>query len=100
VPNKKDLHNERFPATCRRGSGSAVQDECCRLLSLVLSVVNQKSGTYTHHAIATFEIELTDILDFDVSFVWDRTQDPQVRGDGSVPKQDDFQMLFTLGVNI
>jgi len=65
-----------------------------------LSVVNEESGTYTHHAIATFEIELTEILDFDVSFVWDRTQDPQIRSDGSVPKQDDFQLLLTLGVDI
>ena len=65
-----------------------------------LSIVNEESGTYTHHAIATFEIELTDILDFDVSFVWDRTQDPQTRADGTVPKQDDLQLLFTLGVDI
>ena len=65
-----------------------------------LSIVNEESGNYTNHAIATFEIELTDILDFDVSFVWDRTQNPQTREDGSVPKQDDFQLLFTLGVDI
>lgn len=64
------------------------------------SIVNQESGTYTHHAIATLEIELTKILDFDISFVWDRTQDPQVRTDGTVPDRDDFQMLFTLGVDI
>ena len=65
-----------------------------------LSLVNEESGTYTHHAIATFEIELTSILDFDISFVWDRTQDPQTRADGSVPKQDDFQLLLTFGVDM
>lgn len=65
-----------------------------------LSLVNQESGTYTHHAIATFEIELTKILDFDVSFVWDRVQNPQTRSDGTTPKQDDFQLLLTLGVDI
>lgn len=64
------------------------------------SIVNEDSGTYTHHAIATFETKLTDILDFDISFVWDRTQNPQVRADGTVPKQDDFQLLLTLGVGI
>ena len=64
------------------------------------TIVNEESGTYTHHAIATFEIELTDILDFDVSFVWDRIQNPQARADGSVPTQDDFQLLLTLGVDI
>lgn len=64
------------------------------------SIVNEESGTYTHHAIATFEIELTEILDFDVSFVWDRTENPQTRADGTTPKQDDFQLLLTLGVDI
>jgi len=65
-----------------------------------LSIVNQESGSYTHQAIATLEIELTKILDFDISFVWDRTQNPQVRADGSVPNQDDFQLLLTLGVDM
>jgi hypothetical protein len=64
------------------------------------NLVNQVSGTYTHHAIATFEIALTSILDFDISFVWDRTQDPQARSDGTIPDQDDLQMLLTLGVDI
>jgi putative salt-induced outer membrane protein YdiY len=65
-----------------------------------LTVVNEESGKYTHHAIATFEIEITDIFDFDVSFVWDRTESPQPRADGTVPKQDDFQLLLTFGVDI
>ena len=65
-----------------------------------LGIVNKESGTYTHHAIATFETELTKILDFDVSFVWDRTQDPQVRADGTQPSQDDFKLLLTLGVDM
>lgn len=64
------------------------------------SVVNKESGTYTHHATATFEIKLTDLLDFDITFVWDRTQNPQARSDGTVPKQDDFQLLLTFGVDI
>jgi len=65
-----------------------------------ISVVNKESGSFTHHAIAKFEIELTDIFDFDVAVIWDRTQDPQARSDGSVPKQDDIQLLLTLGVDI
>jgi hypothetical protein len=63
-------------------------------------IVNEDSGTYTHHAIATFETEVTSILDFDISIIWDRIQDPKARSDGSVPKQDDFQLLLTLGVDI
>jgi len=64
------------------------------------SVVNEQSGTYTHHAIGTFEVGLTEILDFNISFVWDRTQDPQAKADGSVPDKDDYQLLFTLGIDI
>lgn len=64
------------------------------------SIVNDESGRYTHHIITTVEIELTEILDFDISFVWDRTQKPQTRSDGTTPDKDDFQLLFTLGVDI
>lgn len=64
------------------------------------SIVNQESGKYTHHAIATFSLEVTDALDFDVSFVWDRTESPQTRSDGTTPKQDDFQLLLTFGLDI
>ena len=65
-----------------------------------LSIVNEESGKYTHHAIATFSVELTEILDFDISFVWDRTENPQQRADGTTPEQDDFQLLLTFGVDI
>ena len=68
--------------------------------SYEVSFVNEESGKYTHHAIATFSVALTDILDFDVSFVWDRTESPQVRSDGTTPQQDDFQLLLTFGVDI
>jgi len=62
------------------------------------SIVNRESGSYTHYAKATFNIELTSKLDFDISLVWDRTRDPQPRADGSVPEQDDIQWLTTLGL--
>jgi hypothetical protein len=64
------------------------------------SIIDNASGTYTHFAIATFEIELTQHFDFDIAIAWDRTQDPQIRSDGSVPDQDDFQLLMTLGFDI
>ena len=63
-----------------------------------LSIVNRESGSYTHHARATFSIELTSIIDFDVSLVWDRTRDPRPRADGSVPEQDDIQWLMAVGI--
>ncbi len=64
-----------------------------------LQIVNEASGTYTHHLVAGLETELTSWLDFDVSFVWDRTEDPQPNADGTVPKQDDFYLIFSLGID-
>jgi putative salt-induced outer membrane protein YdiY len=63
-----------------------------------IQIVNKKSGTYSHHFVAAVETELTDWLDFDVSFVWDRTKDPQPNADGTVPKQDDLYVIISLGI--
>jgi hypothetical protein len=62
-------------------------------------IVNEESGTYTHHFVAALETELTGWLDFDVSFVWDRTKDPTAEADGTVPKPDDFYLIFSLGID-
>ncbi len=60
-------------------------------------IVNQESGTYTHHLVTGLEFEITSLLDFDVTFVWDRIQDPRADSDGILPEQDDFRMTFGLG---
>jgi putative salt-induced outer membrane protein YdiY len=65
-----------------------------------LSLLNERSGTYTHHATAGLEIELTSILDLDFSIVWDRIQTPQQRADGSTPLQDDFRVLVGVSLDI
>ena len=62
-------------------------------------IVNEESGTYTHHLVAAVETELTSWLDFDVSFIWDMTKDPQPNADGTVPKQDDYYLIFSLGID-
>ncbi len=63
-------------------------------------IVNQESGTYTHHAKAAIEIELTRRLDLDLSFVWDRIQDPKPEADGRIPNQDDFYFFFGIGFEL
>jgi hypothetical protein len=68
--------------------------------SYSFSLVNQRSGTYKHHATAGLEIELTSVLDLDLSIVWDRIQTPQQRADGSIPEQDDFRVLLGVSVDI
>ena len=62
-------------------------------------IVDEASGSFIHHFITTLETELTKWFDFDISFVWDRTKDPTPRADGSVPNQDDYQLIFALGVD-
>lgn len=61
------------------------------------NVVNQESGSYTHHLITGFQFDLIGDLDFDISVVWDRIQDPRANSDGTVPQKDDFRTIFGLG---
>ena len=62
-------------------------------------IVNEESGTYTHHLVTGLEFELTNLLDFDVTIVWDRIQDPRANSDGTFPEQDDFRLTFGLGID-
>ena len=62
-------------------------------------ILNEASGSYTHHSVTTLETELTKWLDFDTSFVWDRVQNPTPNADGTVPEKDDFYLIFSLGIN-
>lgn len=64
-----------------------------------LQILNEASGTYTHHSITTLETELTKWLDFDTSFVWDRVQSPTPNADGTVPEKDDYYLIVSLGIN-
>jgi hypothetical protein len=62
-----------------------------------VTITNETSGSYNHHMLATVETEITKRLDFDVTFVWDRIQDPRAGSDLTVPKQDDYRLSFGLG---
>jgi Protein of unknown function, DUF481 len=60
-------------------------------------LTNPESGRYNHHMIGTFDVDLTDALDFNLSFVWDRIEEPQANADGTIPKQDDYRLILGLG---
>lgn len=62
-----------------------------------LSIVDRNSGRFLHHAKTSLEIELTKRLDLDLSFVWDRIQNPKKESDGNVPNRDDLYFFFGLG---
>ncbi len=60
-------------------------------------VVDEQSGTYQQHLLTTLSTDLIGNFDLDVSFVWDRIEDPQQREDGSIPEQDDYRLIIGLG---
>ena len=62
-------------------------------------MLNEASGRYTHHLITALETELTKWLNFDVSVVWDRTQNPTRKDDGTLPKKDDLYFIVSLGID-
>ena len=60
-------------------------------------ILNETSGTFTHHAMAKLSTEFVADLDLDISLIWDRIQTPQERADSTTPEQDDYQLIFSLG---
>ena len=82
--------------------GSKFDWDITRRIKLILEYRGQytskETGATFHHTVSTLELELTKRLDLDVSFVWDRTQNPQAESSGTIPKQDDFRLVLGLGV--
>jgi len=64
----------------------------------LLTLSNKSTGTYSHHMVLTLENEITSWLDFDISGIWDYTLRPKEKADGTIPLQDDFQILVGLGI--
>ena len=56
-------------------------------------------GDTTMHGELIFSIELTKVLDVDISWLWDRVESPEPREDGTVPKQDDVKLTVGLGID-
>jgi putative salt-induced outer membrane protein YdiY len=51
------------------------------------------------HGEVILSIEITKIFDLDVSWIWDRVQNPQPNEDGTVPKQDDVKLTVGIGID-
>ena len=64
--------------------------------SFSASFLDEESGTYQHHLESTLSSDLSGNFDIDVSFVWDRTEDPPALEDATIPEQDDFRLLISL----
>jgi len=60
-------------------------------------LTSQAAGRYNHHMIGAFSFDLTDSLDLNLSLVWDRIADPATTADGSIPRPNDYQLIFGIG---
>ena len=59
---------------------------------------NEESGQYNHHMKIGFETDITKLIDFDVSAVWDRIQNPRPDSEQNVPEQDDLRLIIGLAL--
>ena len=60
-------------------------------------LVKPEAGRYTHHFLTGLSIDSVGPLDFDISFVWDRVQQPRPDESGVVPRKDDYRLILGLG---
>ena len=67
------------------------------ILLAQVTFLDEDSGQYQHHLLTSLSTDLPGLLDFNLSFVWDRIEKPQIREDGTVPEKDDFRVLVGVG---
>lgn len=57
-------------------------------------------GGLTIHTLTKLEFELSDNIDFELSFLWDRIDNPVATGDGTTLGQDDFRTTIGIGIDL
>lgn len=62
-----------------------------------MTFLSDESGLYQHHIVSTLSTDLIGDIDMAVSFIWDRTEKPKERTDGTTPEQDDLRLLISVG---
>nr|WP_086940097.1 DUF481 domain-containing protein [Thaumasiovibrio occultus] len=68
--------------------------------SYELTIANQRTGGLLHRNLLAFNVELTNTIDLDIDFVWDRTENPTPDSTGNVPEKDDYRLTFGIGVEL
>jgi putative salt-induced outer membrane protein YdiY len=53
----------------------------------------------TMHGEVILSIEITKLFDLDVSWIWDRVQNPKPAEDGTIPKKDDVKLTVGIGID-
>ena len=51
------------------------------------------------HGEAILSIEITRLIDVDISWIWDRVQNPRSNEDGTIPKKDDVKLTVGVGID-
>ena len=69
------------------------------ILEYQLQVIAPDIDLTNHHTEVTFEVELSSALDLDVSFIWDRIENPETESGGKTPKRNDFRLSVGLAVD-
>lgn len=96
VETGEDSSNTSPALTLGTDFETEVTDWMDYLLAFQMTFLDDASGAYQHHLLTTLSTDLIGDLDLDVSLVWDRTQKPQTRADGTVPEKDDYRLIFGL----
>jgi len=60
-------------------------------------LIKPEAGRYTHHFLTGLSVDAVGPLDFDISFVWDRVQQPRPESSGLIPKKNDYRLILGLG---
>ena len=62
-----------------------------------LQLVATDFGKTSHHSESVLSVDIWGPLDLDVSFIWDRIEDPAT-DDGDTPKANDFRLIVGFGL--
>lgn len=64
------------------------------LVDYSFQLVEEESGRYIHYFITTVSTEIIGDLELDVSFIWERVENPRPDEFDNVPAKDDYQLIF------
>jgi len=87
-------------STLALAAGTTYTNELAKDIDYTLDyrmlLVKPEAGRYTHHFLTGLSFESIGPLDFDISFVWDRVQQPRPESSGAIPKKDDYRLILGL----
>lgn len=64
------------------------------------NIVYTTFASTNHNGTASVSVKITDVFNFEPSFLFLRTRDPLPEADGSVPKENDYQVVVSIVLKI